>query len=149
MISPLISLRFSFTSDPLSFAKVAVTGDQATNALRIPNSHAFVDLDTEPDFAADLMVTSVSADGAEQFEVWKMKGGFEEQPWEFDAVQELPAGSFAHIGQSSFADIGTYNNSHHFILVSNKIHNQNTIKETHIKAPDQFSILVDKRRGTV
>ncbi|XP_036200956.1 T-cell immunomodulatory protein isoform X1 [Myotis myotis] len=65
--------------------------------MRIPHSHAFIDL-TE-DFTADLFLTTLSATGTSQFEIWEnVDGNFSSR-----TVLEKPQNMMV-VGQSAFAD---------------------------------------------
>ncbi|XP_037000776.2 T-cell immunomodulatory protein [Artibeus jamaicensis] len=65
--------------------------------MRIPHSNAFIDL-TE-DFTADLFLTTLSASGTSQFEIWKNVDGSFSLSTELQAPQALVV-----VGQSAFAD---------------------------------------------
>ncbi|XP_021569585.1 T-cell immunomodulatory protein, partial [Carlito syrichta] len=68
------------------------------NKMRIPHSHAFIDL-TE-DFTADLFLTTLSASGTFQFEIWEnMDGNFSIS----SSILEKPQNMMV-VGQSAFAD---------------------------------------------
>nr|XP_004664891.2 T-cell immunomodulatory protein isoform X1 [Jaculus jaculus] len=65
--------------------------------MRLPHSHAFIDL-TE-DFTADLFLTTLSAYNTFQFEIWENLGG----NFSLSSVFEKPK-NLVVVGQSAFAD---------------------------------------------
>ncbi|XP_036130928.1 T-cell immunomodulatory protein isoform X2 [Molossus molossus] len=65
--------------------------------MRLPHSHAFIDL-TE-DFTADLFLTTVSASGTSQFEIWENLDGNFSLRTIFEKPQNMVV-----VGQSAFAD---------------------------------------------
>ncbi|XP_057569026.1 T-cell immunomodulatory protein isoform X2 [Hippopotamus amphibius kiboko] len=78
------------------------------NKMRIPHSHAFIDL-TE-DFTADLFLTTLSASGTFQFEIWEnLDGNFSAS-----TVLEKPQ-SMMVVGQSAFADFDGDGNMDHLL----------------------------------
>nr|XP_054367524.1 T-cell immunomodulatory protein [Mirounga angustirostris] len=69
------------------------------NKMRIPHSHAFIDLTT--DFTADLFLTTLSASSTFQFEIWENVDG----NFSLNTVFEKPPNMMV-VGQSAFADFG-------------------------------------------
>ncbi|XP_055624242.1 T-cell immunomodulatory protein [Toxorhynchites rutilus septentrionalis] len=71
--------------------------EQQFGNLKVPHSHAIIDLDK--DFTADLFLTTTSG-----YEVWK--GTESEKKFEYSHKIQFPIGNYdAHLGQSIFLDI--------------------------------------------
>ncbi|KAM6223728.1 T-cell immunomodulatory protein-like [Rhynchocyon petersi] len=76
--------------------------------MRIPHSHAFIDL-TE-DFTADLFLTTISASGASQFEIWEnLDGNFS-----VSGILKQPQ-NMKVVGQSVFADFDGDGHTDHLL----------------------------------
>ncbi|XP_043840512.1 T-cell immunomodulatory protein isoform X2 [Dromiciops gliroides] len=66
--------------------------------MRIPHSHAFIDLNK--DFTADLFLTTISSSSTPQFEIWENKdGNFSSASYIIQKPQNMKL-----VGQSAFAD---------------------------------------------
>ncbi|XP_001370150.1 T-cell immunomodulatory protein [Monodelphis domestica] len=66
--------------------------------MKIPHSHAFIDLNK--DFTADLFLTTVSRSNAVQFEIWENKdGNYSSATYTTEKPQNMKL-----VGQSAFAD---------------------------------------------
>ncbi|XP_074067517.1 T-cell immunomodulatory protein isoform X2 [Macrotis lagotis] len=69
--------------------------------MRIPHSHAFIDLNK--DFTADLFLTTISSSDTFQFEIWENKdGNFSSASYIIQKPQNMKL-----VGQSAFADFGS------------------------------------------
>ncbi|XP_043840511.1 T-cell immunomodulatory protein isoform X1 [Dromiciops gliroides] len=88
------SLRAYYLNRNLSWHPVLNTQTK----MRIPHSHAFIDLNK--DFTADLFLTTISSSSTPQFEIWENKdGNFSSASYIIQKPQNMKL-----VGQSAFAD---------------------------------------------